>query len=322
MNKILVSGTLAIDYLSRYPGKFGTLPTGTSLNFSMQIEGLRREFGGCAMNICYSLRLLGDDPLPFVVAGRDYHGAYETHLQRLDIDASGVRVLESVAFSPHAFVFTDEGGNQLTGFYSGPSDQSDEGERFETFLRRRAPVYAVLAPDLPQKQIRFAQTLRRRGVPFLCDPGQCLTDFSVAQTRELIDATRQLIVNGYEWETIQKRLAASDADLVRRLEWVVVTHGASGAVWQHADGRRVQVPAVVPRNVSDPTGCGDAFRAGFVCAYVRGTTIETALRSGALAATINLETHGAQAHHFDEWRARYRDAWGVEPPFDPTTALG
>jgi adenosine kinase len=266
MNKVLVCGTLAVDFLSRYPDKFSALPTGTALNFSMQIEGLRREFGGCAMNICYSLKLLGDHPLPFVVAARDFHDAYEAHLARLGIDTSGVRVLESADFSPHAFIFTDESGNQLTGFYSGPSDQPDEADRLARFVAREKPRYAVLAPDLPEKQIRCARVLRQLGVPFLCDPGQCLTDFSVEQTRELIASTRHLVLNRYEWATVQARLGLDEAALVGQMEWVVVTSGAAGATWQHADGRRVHVPAVAPRNVVDPTGCGDADCAPLRCA--------------------------------------------------------
>ena len=315
MTKILVCGTLAIDYLSRYPGAFASLPTHTSLNFSMQIEGLRREFGGCALNICYSLKLLGDHPLPFVVAGRDYRDAYEAHLTTLGIDDSGVSVLESAPFSPHAFIFTDDAGNQLTGFFSGPSDQPDEADRLRAFVAHERPAYAVLAPDLPTKQIRCARLLAELGVPFLCDPGQCLTDFSVAETRDLIATTRHLILNRFEWDTVQRRLELDEAALVGRLEWVVVTHGAAGAVWQHADGRRIPVPAAAPRATVDPTGCGDAFRAGFVSAYVRRAPIETALRCGALAATINLETYGGQTHRFDDWPSRYRAAWGEPAPF-------
>ena len=313
MTRVLVCGTLAIDFLSRYPGAFASLPTGTSLNFSMQIEELRREFGGCAMNICYSLKLLGDHPLPFVVAGRDYRDAYEGHLRSLGMDDSGVRVLESAPFSPHAFIFTDDGGNQLTGFFSGPSNQADEADRLRAFVAHEKPDYAVLAPDLPDKQIRFARLLTELAVPFLCDPGQCLTDFSIAQTRELIATTRQLILNRFEWDTVQRRLELDADSLVRRLEWVVVTQGPGGAVWQHADGRRIEVPAVAPRATADPTGCGDAFRAGFVHAYARDAPIEAALRYGALAATINLETHGCQSHRFDDWTERYRAAWGADP---------
>jgi len=317
MAKILVCGTLAIDYLSRYRGAFASLPTGTSLNFSMQIDGLRREFGGCAMNICYSLKLLGDHPLPFVVAGCDYRATYQGHLAGLGIDDAGIRVLEAAPISPHAFIFTDDGGNQLTGFFSGPSDQPEEADRLRRFITEHEPAYAVLAPDLPGKQLRFAKLFTELGLPFLCDPGQCLTDFSIVETRELIAVTRQLIVNRFEWDTILRRLELDETGLLARLEWVVVTHGAAGAEWRHADGRQIAVPAVVPRVTVDPTGCGDAFRAGFVSAYTRGAPIETALRSGTLAATINLETYGGQGHRFDEWSSRYRAAWGDASPFGP-----
>jgi adenosine kinase len=278
---------------------------------------LRRELGGCAMNICYSLKLLGDHPLPFVVVGNDYRDAYAPHLAKLGVDDAGILVLDSVPFSPHAFIFTDAAGNQFTGFFSGPSDQPDEVHRLRAFVATQRPAYAVLAPDLPEKQIRFAELLTALGTPFLCDPGQCLTDFSVEQTRRLIATTRHLIVNRFEWDTLQRRLGLDAATLMQRLEWIVVTHGAAGAVWQHADGRRVSVPAVPPRTTVDPTGCGDAFRAGFVHAYARQASIETALRCGALAATINLETHGGQAHRFDDWRARYAAVWGEPAPFGP-----
>lgn len=312
MNRILVCGTLALDYLLQYRGEFAALPTGTSLNFSMQVDDLARQFGGCALNICYSLKLLGDEPQPFVVAGRDYHEGYDRHLAALEIDTQGVRVLPSAGFSPHAFIFTDVLGNQLTGFYSGPSDQVDEPARLGQFVAEHSPAYAVLAPDLPGKQIRFARLLRKLGVPFLSDPGQCLTDFTALEMRDLIAATRQLMVNRYEWQLLQDRLGLAEADLVNQLEWVVVTQGAEGAEWRHHDGRYEKVPAVAPRAMLDPTGCGDAFRAGFVHAHVRGTPIVTALRCGALAATINLETRGGQSHSFVEWRSRYVEAWGAD----------
>jgi len=315
VSRILVCGTLAIDWLSRYPGHFSSLPTGTHLNFSMQIGDLSRTFGGCAMNICYSLKLLGDEAFPFVVVGRDYREGYDTHLRRLGIDASGIRVLEREAYSAHAFIFTDLEGNQLTGFYSGPSDQPDERERLERFVSVHRPDYAVLAPDVAPKFLAAAATLRALGTPFLADPGQNLTDFTADETQVLIEAVQQLIVNQYEWQTIQQRLGARADELSRGLDWVVITHGARGAEWRPRAGDPVSVPAVPARRVVDPTGCGDAFRAGFVHAHARGADMTTALRCGALSATINLETHGAQAHDFTEFRTRFRETCGSDLPW-------
>ncbi len=311
MAKVVVSGTLAIDFLGRYPGRFSDLPNDTQLNFTVQLDAVERAFGGCALNICYSLKLLGDEPLPVVATGREFEPDYRAHLDALGIDTRGIQVHADQS-SAHAFVITDAMGNQFTSFYPGPSDQPDALDQLEALLDSSVSL-VVLAPDVAPKMIRQARWLTQRGVPFLTDPGQGLNDFTPQEMEALIDASRWLVVNGFEWQMLTERLGLSAVELHARLEWTVVTQGADGSVWQAADGENVAVPAVAPVHALDPTGCGDAFRAGLVHGLARQAPMIEALRCAATTATLNLECHGTQAHRFDSLIERYTKAWGAPP---------
>lgn len=306
MSRVLVTGTLAIDYVADYGGRFSQLPRHPGVNLSIQLDRIGRRFGGCAMNIAYGLHRLGQDAVPFVFVGDDYGEDYRNHLKSLGIDRSGITRRPGAGYSSHAFVFTDAGGNQFTGFFPGPARVSDFVQRLTDFVAKRTPDYAVLAPDIAVNMIDAARVMRTRGIPFLCDPGQGLTDFSASETGELIGLSDALIVNQYEFETVKSR---SDSEL-RSLEYVVVTTGDSGS-WCGD----IVVPAVPAKAVKDPTGCGDAYRTGFVDAHLRGAGMRDAMRAGACAATINIEHEGTQTHDFCDYAARYREAWNDAPPW-------
>ena len=304
MSRVLVTGTLAIDYVADYAGRFSQLPRHPGVNLSIQLDRISRRFGGCAMNIAYGLHRLGQDAVPFVFVGEDYGEDYRSHLVRLGIDQSGIKRLPDAGYSSHAFVFTDAGGNQFTGFFPGPARVGDFAERLSSFVEDGSPDYAVLAPDIAQNMIDAARVMRTRGVPFLCDPGQGLTDFSVRETRDLVALSDALIVNQYELETVK----AKCEKVLQAPEYVVVTTGASGSYCGD-----IVVPAVPATAVKDPTGCGDAYRTGFVDALLRGATMRDAMRAGACAATINIEHEGTQAHDFGDYARRYRESWNDAP---------
>ena len=304
VSRVLVTGSLAIDYVADYGGRFSQLPRHPGVNLSIQLDRIGRRFGGCAMNIAYGLCRLGQDAVPFVFVGDDFGEDYRNHLEALDIDRSGITCLSGAGHSSHAFVFTDAGGNQFTGFYPGPARVDDFAQRLLAFVTDGPPDYAVLAPDIAVNMIDAARVMRTHGIPFLCDPGQGLTDFSAPETAELIVLSDALIVNQYEFETVKSRCEAQ----LQSLEYVVVTTGESGS-WCGD----IVVPAVPATAVRDPTGCGDAYRTGFIDAHLRGAGMRDAMRAGACAATINIEHEGTQAHDFGNYAARYRDAWNDHP---------
>ena len=296
---------MAIDYVGAYPGTFSALPRHRGINLAVQLNAIERRFGGCAMNIAYTLKLLGDAPSPFVYVGRDFDNEYAAHLAAAGVDASGIRVVDA-PHSAHAFIFTDREQNQFTGFYGGPGPQED----FASDLRRfaRGLDYGLLAPDLPGNMITAARALRETGLPYLTDPGPNLTDFTADEARELIGLSTAMMVNEFEY----RRLRELVGERLDALELLVITLGERGARWRSRTEGEGEERAVAARIV-DPTGCGDAFRGGFVHAKLRGSTVAGAVRAGAVTAAMVLETNGTQTHCCEGFPERYRDAWGESP---------
>lgn len=303
MVRILVTGAVAIDDCADYPGRFAALPRHPGINLSIQLDRLQRRFGGCAANIAYSLGLLGHAPTPFAFVGADFEGEYRRHLAAAGVDLAGIMAAPDAARSAHGFVFTDRDGNQFTGFFSGPARNADLAPRLAALLATRQFDYAVCAPDLAPNMIGAARCLNEAGVPFLCDPGQCLTDFSTQETRQLVDLAQALAVNRYEFETLKARCGG-----VPNVARLLVTLGDEGS--RCGD---LTVPAAPAPHVEDPTGCGDAWRAGYVAAILRGAPLVDAMRAGGCAAAISLASRGAQGHRFDDFAGRYAEAWGECP---------
>ena len=303
--RIVLTGTLAIDYVAEYAGVFAELPRHPGINLAVQLGSIERRFGGCAMNIAYTLRLLGNDPVPFVYVGHDYDNEYAAHLEACGVDTSGIHVVDA-PHSAHAFIFTDTVQNQFTGFFGGPGPTAEFGDE----LRRQASgfEFGILAPDLPPNMITAATALRDVGVPFLTDPGQNLTDFRDDEATELVARSTAVIVNEFEYV----RLRDLVGDRLNALDLVVVTEGERGARWHskaEGDGRERAVAA----RIVDPTGCGDAFRGGFVHARLRGSPLAEAVRAGAVTAAMVLETAGTQTHRCEDFAERYHRSWGHLP---------
>ena len=266
------------------------------------------------MNIAYTLRLLGNDPVPFVHVGRDFDSGYAAHLKACGVDTSGIRVVDA-PHSAHGFIFTDTEQNQFTGFFGGPGPTAEFGSE----LQRHAASfeYGILAPDLPANMIPAATALREAGVPFLTDPGQNLTDFRADEATELLARSTAVIVNEFEYE----RLRDLVGERLNTLDLVVVTEGERGARWHsksEGDGRERAVSA----RIVDPTGCGDGFRGGFVHARLRGSPVSEAVRAGAVTAAMVLETAGTQTHRCDDFAERYRRSWGDLPDWATGAARG
>ena len=261
------------------------------------------------MNIAYTLKGLGCEPTPFVFVGRDFAASdYAERLRAMGMDASGI-TLADAPYSSHCFIFTDSQQNQFTGFFGGPTVIADFAARLQRFCATKEFAYAILAPDIPENMIAAAKIMRERAIPFLADPGQNITDFRAEDAVELAKLAQALIVNEFEHETL--RTLAGDERLAH-LDPLIVTLGKRGARWRskrEGDGEAAAVAA----QVVDPTGCGDAFRAGLMFARLHGARLHDAVRAGTVAASIALASAGTQAHRCDDFVARYRTAWNQAP---------
>lgn len=309
MSTILVVGTFAMDFIGSYPRSFSTLPEPKALNLSIQLDGLRKDFGGCAMNIAVMLHRLGQHALPFAYVGKEIDADYKRHLDALGVDERGLRPSEGDELASHALILTDPEENQFTAFYPGATKTNFESE-LAAFVDSLddAVEYAVIAPDLPKYMIPAARICRERGFDFLCDPGQCTTSFSASECEDLVSATTALCFNQFEHDIF----ASYVADLDERLDLMIVTQGADGVRFNVA-GEWHQERAAVPRERIDPTGCGDAFRAGLVHAHLSDASWRDAVRAGCVLATINLEHLGTQHHDPADFTDRYRQEWQDTP---------
>lgn len=319
---IVVCGSLAIDVIGYYDGTLRGASSAGRLSQSVQLQRLDVDFGGCAMNIAYSLALHGARAFPVVRVGRDFRDGYAAHLQRLGISAEGILIDEAFASSSHCIVLSDRDGNQLTAFYPGSSNPEasalrphhDAGE----LGRRVGARIGLIAPDVAANMVRHADLLAAAGIPFITDPGQGLPDFDHASARALVNRSTCLIVNEHEWAVLLRLLDEDEASLRQRLAWIVVTEGAAGLrVLQ--GGHETRLPAIPPHSVVDHTGCGDALRGGLLFGLACDIALEDALRIGTLTATYNLEARGCQRHAFTaaEFARRYEASWQRPWPITP-----
>ena len=248
--------------------------------------------------------------MPFVMVGRTLDRDYLEHIRSTGTDQRGIIKLEEWPHSSHGFIFTDRDNNQFTSFFSGPATVSDYRDRLEMFLNDHGDEisFAIIAPDLARNMIDAAQLLYERSIPFMTDPGQGLSDFSHDECNELIATSRIALMNEFEREYLEQNVP----DLMVQLETLITTCGSDGVRWTDQDGSGRE-RAAVPRKIVDPTGCGDAFRAGFVHAYLANASMRESVRCGALTASINIEHKGCQSHSLDQFAARYEAEWGDSP---------
>ena len=250
---------------------------------------MRREFGGCAGNIAYNLKLLGGDPLIMATVGQD--GApYLDRLDKLDISRRCVRTIET-SFTAQAFITTDVDGNQITAFHPGAMTFSHQIPVADA----SAAKYAIVAPDGRDGMLLHAQQCVDQNIPFIFDPGQGLPMFNGAELEHFIDLATYVAVNDYEAELLVERTGLSLTDIAKRVTALVVTRGELGAEI-YTDGQRLDIPAVKVDQAVDPTGCGDAFRAGVLHGLSCGMDWATTGRLSSLMGSIKITHQGAQNH--------------------------
>jgi len=306
---VLVSGSLAIDYIMVFPDRFKNhiLPDRLHvLNVAFHVPTLRRSFGGTAGNIAYHLRLLGEDPILLASVGSDF-GPYADWLDRHGISRRWVRVYDEM-LTAQAFITTDLDDNQITAFHSGAMERASE-LRLDDVAE---PIeLGIVSPNAKQAMLDVARDLKRRGIPTLIDPGQQLSSFSGEELLALMDGAAVYVVNDYEWSLTQSRTGQEEDALVRRAGTVVVTLGEKGSRI-HRGSERIDIPPVRAERVVDPTGCGDAYRAGLLHGMRRGLPLAAAGRIGSLLGTLKVEQQGTQGLQLDleAFRARYQREFG------------
>jgi len=305
----LICGSVAYDTILQFPDRFKShiLPDKIHiLNVSFLVPDMRREYGGCAANIAYSLKLLGDVGLAMATAGHDF-APYRERMQAQGIPVEHIKVVED-SFTAQAFITTDLDDNQITAFHPGAMQHahlnrvSDAGP---------AVVLGIVAPDGRQAMIEHAAQFAAAKIPFIFDPGQGMPMFGAEDLKTFIAQARWVAVNDYEWGLLQQKTGYTVSDVTAQVEALVVTRGAEGSVI-YAQGGTLTVPCAKPRAIVDPTGCGDAYRAGLIHGLLRGLDWETTGRVASLMGAIKIESRGPQNHRFTraEFEQRYRDNFG------------
>jgi adenosine kinase len=308
--RTLVCGSLAFDTIMVFPDRFSRhiLAEQTHvLSVSFQIGEMRREWGGCAGNIAYNLRAIGGEPVVMATLGHD-GGPYVERLRGLDIAHEGLRTIEDT-YTAQAFIITDLDDNQITAFHPGAMNQSHRNRVGDV----NDVVLGIVAPDGKQGMRDHLAQFERAGIPVLFDPGQGLPLFDGAELTEMIGQSTYLALNDYEAKLLTERTGLAMEALAERVEALIVTLGGEGSVI-HARGTTFSIPAVKPTALVDPTGCGDAYRAGLLYGIAHGWDWQRTGQLASLLGSIKIASRGGQNHAVNRERiaALYWDAFGSE----------
>ena len=300
----LICGSIAFDNIMVFNGRFKDhiLPEQIHiLNVAFLVPQLRREFGGCAGNIAYNLKLLGGDPLIMATVGSDA----TPYLQRMDrLGLLRTCVIEmSEELTAQAFITTDLDDNQITAFHPGAMNFSHENHIADA----KDAVIGIVAPDGRDGMLQHAREFHAAGVPFIFDPGQGLPMFNGEELRNFIKLADYLSVNDYEASVLQEKTGEKLESLAKNLKGLVVTRGGKGSQI-FSGGRMIEIPCATPDAIIDPTGCGDAYRAGLLYGLANGMDWETTGRLASLIGALKISQRGGQNHKFtrDEIAARYK----------------
>ncbi|NLS75762.1 MAG: carbohydrate kinase family protein [Chloroflexi bacterium] len=313
---IMVTGSIAYDYLMSFPGYFKDhiLPSKIeTLSVSFLVDSMRRLRGGCATNIAYNLALLGQRPRVMATVGEDF-ADYRAWLEEQGVDTSRIVTIPN-DFTASFFVSTDRANCQIASFYTGAMKEA-RTLSFRDGDPREIEI-TIISPNDPEAMTKYVQECHELGIPYIYDPSQQIIRLDGEVLRAGIAGSKAFIVNEYELEMTKNKTGLTESEITALTETLVVTLAERGSVIYHA-GREIRIPVAKPVEVVDPTGVGDAYRAGFIVSLLRGYSWETTGRMGALAATYVLEQAGTQAHRYDlpEFVARYQDNFGDSPEIE------
>ena len=306
--KLIITGSIAYDYLMSFPGKFTEhfLPEHMQrVSLSFLVDSMDKRRGGCAPNIAYTLALLGERPYLMGAAGQDF-GEYRQWLDAAGVDTSLV-VQVPDKFTASFFCSTDRENNQIASFYTGAMAHAAE----LSFRTIDGPGLAIVSPNDPAAMIQYAEECRTLKIPYIFDPGQQCTRMSGSELQDGLVGARILICNDYEFELIRQKTAMGETEVLAVTNALVVTRGEEGCSI-YKGGSRVDVKAVPPHRIVDPTGVGDAFRGGFLKGMAVEAPYQTCAQLGSVAATYALEHLGGQSHAYTpgEFEARYEEHFG------------
>jgi adenosine kinase len=312
--RIVVTGSLAYDYIMNFPGNFKDHILEDKvhmLTVSFLVDSMRRMRGGVAGNIAYSLALLGERPLVVGSVGGDF-GEYRELMESKGVDASGVVEIED-EFTASCFINTDKANNQIVAFYAGAMTRAYELSLLDLGLGPDDLV--VISPTDPEAMSRYADECRQMGVRFLFDPGKQTPRLEGEQILAGLNGATALVGNDYEFAMMARKTGRSEEELISSVPLAVVTRGGEGSTIYAEDGGKVEIPIAPISKLTDPTGAGDAYIGGFVFGLARGFSLEVAGRVAALAGAYAIEHQGCQEHHYtpEEFVERYEGAFGPSP---------
>ncbi len=305
----LICGSMAYDTIMVFQDRFKNhiLPEQVHiLNVSFLVPEMRRNFGGCAGNIAFNLKLLGGEGLPMATVGEDF-GPYAEWMDQHGVSRAGLREIPG-EFTAQAFITTDQDDNQITAFHPGAMNHSHENR----VDHHSGVTIGIVSPDGRQGMIEHAEQFAEAGIPFIFDPGQGMPMFDGGELLRFVDQATWLAFNDYEARLMEERTGRSIEQLAGEVEAVIVTRGGEGSLI-HTGGRCLEVPTATPHAVVDPTGCGDAYRAGLLYGLMNGLDWELTGRIASLMGAIKIESQGPQNHNFDRagFEARFRESFGM-----------
>lgn len=308
MKRVVVTGSLAFDAIMDFPGRFAEyiLPDKIHiLNLSFTLKTLKKQYGGTAGNIAYNLSLLGEHPLILGAAGGDFED-YRRHLQREGVETNKIKIYKNLATSSF-FVITDLADNQIGGFYPGPMDRKMKIDLKDL----KSASLVVVAANNPALMLQYARGCRKANIAFIFDPAQQVIRLSKKDLLAGMKNALVLIGNDYEITLIQEKTSLNKEKILELVEVLVTTLGEKGSLIETRNHRFI-VPPAKPRKVLDPTGAGDAYRAGLVKGLLSGWPWEKVGRAASLAAVYAVEEYGTQKHHYtwQDFCRRYRSNFG------------
>ena len=306
--RTLICGSMAYDTIMVFHDRFKNhiLPDQLHiLNVAFHVPDMRREYGGCAGNIAYSLKLLGGEPLIMATVGED-SGPYLQRLERLHLDRSHIQEVPST-FTAQAFITTDLDDNQITAFHPGAMMRSHENK-----VRDVADVrFGIVGPDGYEAMLQNSRDFAELEIPFIFDPGQAMPLFSGSELTAMIEQATYVTVNDYESNLLQDKTGLNEKQIAERVRGYLVTRGPKGSEI-HTKSGMVQIPAANAMRVVDPTGCGDAYRAGLIYGLMNGMDLSTTGRIASLMGALKIEHLGPQNQRFDfdEFAEQFRQQFG------------
>ncbi len=304
----LICGSMAYDTIMVFHDKFKEhiLPEKIHiLNVSFLVPVMRREFGGCAGNIAYNLKLLGESPLIMATVGHDFE-PYANWLSQKGLSSEFIRILDD-HYTGQAYITTDEDDNQITAFHPGAMSFSHLNE----VPNNRDISVGIVSPDGKDGMQLHAEQFAEQGIPFIFDPGQGMPMFDGDELLKFLELATWVTLNDYESELMQQRTGLTLEQIAEKVEALIVTLGGSGSKI-YTEGKCIEIPAVAPKAILDPTGCGDAYRAGLLYGLINELGWDVTGRIASLLGTIKIEHNGTQNHkfEFENFKNRYFESFG------------